>query len=359
MHSDRNYPAFLERRSLAELANSCVLPTDSVRLAIQRIQDARIQFALVVDESGRLLGTLTDGDVRRGLLRGVTLDAAVTDVVNQVYAFALPDTSAAHILQIMDRDVIGHVPVVDPRHNLVGLVSRKTSTKARKLESAVLIMAGGEGRRLRPITESLPKPLLPIGNKVLLEILIDACVSAGISTCYISVSYLASKVIDYIGDGSKWGIAIRYIYEEQPLGTAGAIGLIRDPIEHPLLVINGDVLTRVDFQQLMSFHVEQGALATVCTRMYETEVPFGVVAADGATFLHMEEKPAVTYMVNAGMYVLSPQVLSMVHENEAIDMPEVVSKVSAAGRVVVFPIHEYWTDIGTHESLRQVDTSWL
>ena len=161
-----------------------------------------------------------------------------------------------------------------------------------------------------------------------------------------------------IGDGSRWGIDIRYIREEQPLGTGGAVGLIREKLHHPLLVMNGDVLTRVDLRQLLNFHESQGAIGTICTRQYEVEIPFGVVEAEDSVFYGIIEKPVSRYQVNAGIYVLSPEIISKVPQNQHIDMPDVIRLAQQHGPIAVFPIHEYWTDIGSHESLEQVEMNW-
>jgi NDP-sugar pyrophosphorylase family protein len=223
----------------------------------------------------------------------------------------------------------------------------------------VVLMAGGKGERLRPLTADCPKPMLAIGGKPMLEIILQQCVEAGFKHFYLSVNYLKQQIIDHFGDGSHWGVEVRYLEEHSPLGTGGALGLLPQIPEHPLLVMNGDVLTRVDFKQLMNFHQEHAAEATMCVREHVTQIPYGVVQLNGTNVAGLEEKPLLSHFVNAGIYVLNPSVLALLEPHKACDMPNLLKRTKErGGQVSAFPIHEYWLDIGHPETLQQAHGEW-
>ena len=330
-----------------------------VRDAIAVIDRGTARIGLVTGEDGRLLGTVTDGDIRRGLLKGLTLDDPVEAVMQRQFRFLGPQATETDALNLMRRDGLLQVPVLDGGGRVVRLYLLEDLLQPRQRPNTVVLMAGGKGERLRPLTADRPKPMLPVGGRPMLEIILDQCVEAGFGRFFLSVNYLKQQIIDHFGDGSRWGVEIRYLEEESPLGTGGALGLLPAIPDHPLLVMNGDVLTRIDFSQLMRFHDEHDGEVTMGVREYLTPIPYGVVQIEGTRVVGFREKPVLSHFVNAGIYVINPRVLDVLAPHEACDMPELLARVRARGGVVnAFPIHEYWLDVGHPETLRRADGEW-
>ena len=220
-------------------------------------------------------------------------------------------------------------------------------------------MAGGQGMRLRPLTESCPKPMLRIGDKPMLEIILEQCVDSGFLKFYISVNYLKKQIIEYFGNGSRWGVDIQYLEEDKPLGTAGALASLPEQPDKPILVMNGDVLTHVNLEKLFLFHQENSASATICVSEYKTPIPYGVVFTEGAQVLSIEEKPEMSHSINSGVYVLNPELLELLSPKQQCDMPQLLTRgLKRNLSVIVFPIHEYWLDVGHKETLDQANGDW-
>lgn len=325
-----------------------------------RVIDAEsAKIALVIDNDKRLLGTLTDGDIRRGLLEGVTFEDPVERVMNPHFHFLHSCDDDSLALEMMRREGLRQVPVLDEEGRVVRLLLLKELVTPAELPNAVVIMAGGKGLRLRPHTEHCPKPMLLVDGKPMLETLIEQCMLNGFRKFYLSVNYLKEQIIDYFGDGGHWGVSIEYLVEDCPLGTAGSLRLLPDSIKHPFLVMNGDVLTRLNPSKLLCFHDEHHAASTMCVREHLITVPFGVVRAQGVDLESFEEKPSYRKMVNAGVYVIDPQLLSLLPPDQPTDMPTLLIQAKQAGyRVAVCPIHEYWIDVGRPESLKQAHEEW-
>jgi NDP-sugar pyrophosphorylase family protein len=259
----------------------------------------------------------------------------------------------------MHRDVLRHIPVLDQDGRVVQLLLLQELLNSQQLTNPVVIMAGGKGTRLQPHTQHCPKPMLPVGDQPMLEILLEQCIASGFRQFYLSVNYLKEQIIDHFADGSRWGVKIKYLLEDEPLGTAGSLKLVPDSVTEPFLVINGDVLTRLNPSQVLQFHKETNAHATLCIREHMVSIPFGVVDTNGIDLAAFEEKPTYQYFVNAGVYVIDPQVLQFLSLNKAMDMPALLQVAQEAGfRVVVCPIHEYWLDVGNPESLEQAKKTW-
>ena len=331
----------------------------NIREAINSIDQGAVQIALVVDAEQKLLGTVTDGDIRRGLLRGETLESSAERVMHREFRFVREGVQDQDVLAMMRREVLHQIPMLDSQGRVVRLYLLEELLQQKTLPNAVVIMAGGEGKRLRPLTKNCPKPMLPVQGKPMLEILLERCKAAGLGQFYFAVNYLKQQIIDYFEDGSRWEVNIRYLKETQPLGTAGALSLLPEIPEDPLLVLNGDVLTQVPFPALLRFHQEHQAVATVCVREHETVIPYGVVRTDGTRMIALEEKPAITNYVNAGIYLLSPQVWQHLIREEACDMTELLEVLQQYNEPVhAFPIHEYWLDVGQPETLAQARGEW-
>jgi dTDP-glucose pyrophosphorylase len=326
--------------------NALTKPGDTVRETIRRIDGSSTQIALVVDADGRLLGTITDGDIRRGLLKGVSLDDPASAIMNASPTCARPDESREVILARMKAKSLHQIPVVDTERRVVGLEVLDELLAARR-DNWVVLMAGGRGTRLRPLTDETPKPLLRVGAKPILETILGSFIEQGFSRFFLAVNYRADMVRSHFGDGSRWGVEIGYLSEQSPLGTAGALSLLPSRPASPLLVMNADLLTRVGFGHMLDFHRAQGAVATMGVREYDFQVPFGVVKIKGQSILSIEEKPTHRFFVNAGIYVLSPETLDLVPQGRHFDMPELFEALIAKGReTAVFPVREYWIDIG-------------
>ena len=330
-----------------------------VHEAMRIIDQGAAQIALVVDEQQRLVGTLTDGDIRRGLLKGETLKAPTERLMNSDFRSVGSSDDQGVVLEMMRREVLRQIPVLDQEGRVVELLLLQELLNPQQLSNAVVIMAGGKGTRLRPHTESCPKPMLPVGDKPMLEILLEQCIASGFRTFYFSVNYLKEQIIEYFSDGSRWGVSINYLVEDEPLGTAGSLQLLPDSLNEPFLVLNGDVLTRLDPSQLLQFHTEHHAQATLCVREHELTVPFGVVQTEGTELAGFEEKPTYRHQVNAGVYVIDPLLLPLLPSHQFTDMPSLLLAAQDAGhRVTVCPIHENWLDVGRPEALKEAHAMW-
>lgn len=332
-----------------------IAPELALEDAIRVLDGEGLRIALVAEASGRLLGTLTDGDVRRALLRRTPMTAPVREAMYATPKTAAPHWSRERILALMETHQLLQVPVVDADGRLVGLETLHGLLQKQHKDNAVFLMAGGFGTRLQPLTDTCPKPMLKVGDKPILELTLESLVQAGFQRFFISTHYLPEMISDHFGDGTRWGARITYVHEDVPLGTGGAVGLLpKDEIERPMVMMNGDVLTRLDFEALLRFHDKHEAVATMCVREYEHRVPFGVIESDGHRVRAMVEKPVYRHSVNTGIYVLSPALVRSVQRGVRIDMPTLLQSEMDAGRTVnVFPVHEYWLDVGRPEDLQR------
>lgn len=349
-----------KRHSLAEISQLLLRPVDTIGSAVSAVERGHAQIALVINESGQLLGTVTDGDIRRALLRGQSLDGHVESVMNSSYR-ALPESAGEEAaLALMRRDSLQQIPVLQPGQRLAGLYILKDLLQTSKHDNPVVLMAGGEGKRLRPLTENCPKPMLKVGNRPLLEIILQNCVDSGFSDFYISVKYLKQHIIDHFGDGTRWGVSIQYLEEEAPLGTAGALTLLPEMSTGPVLVLNGDILTRTDLSSMLRFHNENSANATMGIREYTTTVPYGVVSVHEARVIGLKEKPVLSHYVSTGIYLLNPEVIELLPKLTYSDMPNLLNlAISKNYDVAAFPIYEYWLDVGHPDTLQQAHGDWL
>jgi dTDP-glucose pyrophosphorylase len=333
--------------------------------AVRAIETSRRRIAVVVDDDGLLLGTLTDGDVRRCLLAGGGLETSVREAMNKSPLIAPVGSTDGYLLDIMRSGNIMAVPLVDQQGryrklvHLTDLAPYEQAGDASGYEFAV-IMAGGEGMRLRPITENIPKPMVDIAGVPLLERQIDRLTQAGIRRVYISVNYLSHVIEEHFGNGRDGGMEIRYLREQKKLGTAGALSLLPERPGRPILVMNGDILTTSDFGSLLAFHQSHAAQITIASVDYHINIPFGVIYAEGPYVQTLAEKPSQRYLCNAGIYAVSPSALELLPEGEHCNMTDMVSACLARGkRVSVFPLHEYWSDIGTPTDLERARNHFM
>jgi len=326
-------------------------PDDDMEKAILVLNEEALGIVLVADQVGKLLGTVTDGDIRRALINQKGMDALLTDVMRSEPVTAPFDETKDELLAIMKRETLLQLPLVDQKGRIVGLETIQKLLHAKTFDNPVFLMAGGFGKRLQPLTNDIPKPLLHVGSKPILETILNRFIDAGFHNFFISTHYKAEMIRQHFGDGDRWGVTIQYIHEDEPLGTAGALGLLPcDLPDLPMIMINGDVLTMVDFDRLLNFHNEQGGIATMCVREYDFQVPYGVVETDGCCVSNIAEKPVHNFFVNAGVYVLERQLIDQVSGVKYLDMPHLLEQQIESGEQVnSFPIHEYWLDVGRPE----------
>jgi NDP-sugar pyrophosphorylase family protein len=317
-------------------------------------------LAIVVDENNKLLGTLADGDIRRALIQEKSLSLPVSEIMYKLPTTASSNTSRAELLKLMEAKDLSSIPLVD-NGIVVGLETLHRALHKDVYENPVFLMAGGFGTRLRPLTDNCPKPLLKVGDKPILETVLLSFIKAGFKCFYISTHYLPEMIRDHFGSGEKWGVSIKYIHENEPLGTGGALGLLPQDLPNlPIIVMNGDVLTKVNFEALLAFHCEHNASATMCVREYEYQVPFGVIESEGRKISSMVEKPIHRFHVNAGIYVIGQEIIKQVNNNEVIDMPTLLER-NLNKSVLMFPFHDYWLDIGRIDDFNraQIDIETL
>lgn len=327
-----------------------VPPTVSILEVLEIIDKGGLRIALVVDHEHRMLGTVTDGDVRRGILRGVSLERPVGEVMNPAPTVACIEDGREDVLRLMADRGLHHIPVVDGSGRLVDVHVLEELLHPPEVDTWVVLMVGGLGIRLRPLTEQSPKPMLHVGGKPVLETVLCGFVAQGFRRFYFCVNYKAEVIEGHFGDGSPWGAEIRYVREAEPLGTAGALSLLPERPPSAFVVMNGDVLTTVDFRQLLRFHREHHAAATMCVRVFDIQVPYGVVKVENQRLVGFEEKPVQSFFVNAGIYVLEPAVLDHMPIGRAFDMPALFERLQAAGSpAALFPVREYWMDMGGQE----------
>lgn len=327
--------------------NILISADNTIREALAAINDEALRIALVVDDDQKLLGIVTDGDIRRGLLNGANLEDKVDSVINPNFISADAESSRDSLIELMKQNDVLTIPLLS-NGVVVGLETLRHALERPRYENPVFLMAGGLGTRLMPLTETCPKPMLYVGEKPILEIVIQSFIKAGFYNFYIATHFMEEQIRSHFGDGDKWNASIQYIHEEEPLGTGGALGLLPDDMpEVPLILMNGDILTKVDFERLLNFHIENGAAATMCVREYDYQIPFGVINGEDGNIITMVEKPTYQYFVNAGIYVVGPSIFRAVPKHCKIDMPELLQQeIANEQRVSMFPIHEYWLDIG-------------
>ena len=342
-------------QSFADSWRKTLVPADgSLQQAISCLDASSLQIALAVSPDGTLVGTITDGDIRRGLLRGLTLSSPLVSVVRREPLVVPPDIDRATVLQLMKANVYSAIPIVDADRKVVGLHLLKELIAPSERPNVMVIMAGGRGTRLMPHTENCPKPLLPVAGKPMLEHIIEKAREDGILHFVLAIHYLGHMVEEYFGDGSKWNVQIDYLREETPLGTAGALSLLDTRTDVPLLVTNGDVLTDIRYGELLDFHSHHSAAATMAVRLHEWQHPFGVVRTKGVDIVGFEEKPIARSHINAGIYVLEPSALDHLAAREHCNMPTLFARLQEKGaRTIVYPMHEPWLDAGHVDDLKR------
>ena len=346
------------RKAGAGLEEFAVSPDSPMREVLELIDRNGEGVALVLDGDRRLLGIVTDGDIRRAILEDTNFDQPVRQFLDQKVnlGWAAPftahgDTPEGELLRMMHLRLVRHLPLVDDDGRVTGLALLSQLAQDPELPIHAVVMAGGFGTRLPGLSQDLPKPLQPVGGKPVIEHILGQLKERGVRRVSIATHYRADMIEEHIGDGRDLGLDVRYARESKPLGTAGALGMLRDTTE-PLLVMNGDILTALDVRAMLDFHQEAGSDITVGVRKYQMQVPFGVFDVEGTTVRKLEEKPTMSLFINAGVYMLEPAMLERIPSDTRLDMTDLIQRVlDGDGVVTSFPIHEYWIDVGQHKDL--------
>ncbi len=341
-------------------SNITIKSEDPLMAAVRAIECSRRRIAIVLDVEHRLLGTLTDGDIRRCLLAGGSLDTPVSQAMNASPLFAEEGVTTGYLLDLMRKRNVMALPVVDSGgrfKRLVHLIDLEHSAHFNPVTAEfdfAVIMAGGEGTRLRPLTATIPKPMVDIGGTPLLERQIESLAKAGLKRIYLSLNYLGHVIEEHFGDGAGFGVEIRYLREQEKLGTAGALALLPEKPSRSIVVMNGDILTTSDFGSLYAFHQAHAAQVTVATVDYRISIPYGVINTEGAFATGLVEKPSQRFLCNAGIYAVSPQALNLLQGTGHLNMTDIIDSCLVRDMpVAVFPVHEYWSDIGTPDDLEK------
>ncbi len=323
------------------------------------IDKSSMQLVLVVDEKNKLLGTVSDGDIRRAILNNISLENTIKSIYFKTPTVANINSSKEEIINICSLKRLRQIPILDDDGNLVGLEVLDDLISKEKKKNKVILMVGGLGTRLRPLTENIPKPMLKVGNKPILQTIVEKFVEYGYINIVMCVNYKSHIIQDYFGDGNDFGANIEYILEEQRMGTAGALSLLSENPTESFFVMNGDLLTNVNFEHLHDYHLSNNSIGTMCVREYDFQVPYGVVNIKDSKIISIEEKPTHKFFVSAGIYMLSPEALTYIPENQFFDMPSLFEKlISERKNVASFPLREYWLDIGRIEEYKKANKEY-
>lgn len=331
----------------------------TIKEALKIIDSGAMQIALVVEDNDKLVGTLTDGDIRRGLLKGLDLNSTIEGIIFTTPTIAKISDTKEEILKIALSKKLHQIPIVDENGKIVGIQEIDELIKPKEKTNKVVLMVGGLGTRLRPLTDNTPKPMLKVGNKPILQTIVEKFAEYGYINIVMCVNYKSHVIQDYFGDGSEFGVSIEYVFEEQRMGTAGALSLLKERPTESFFVMNGDLLTNVNFEHLHDYHMSNSAIGTMCVREYDFQVPYGVVNIEDSKILSIEEKPVQKFFVSAGIYMLSPEILEYIPQDEFYDMPTLFEKlISEKKNAISFPIREYWLDIGRMEEYKKANEEY-
>ena len=337
-------------------------PEATLKEAFKTIENTYGHIAIIIDINLKLIGLVTDGDIRRGLLNGLDLDAKVANVMTEKMISLSSNIKSLKSTaeSLMIKHDIKQIPIINNQGKVIDLFLLKdfNNNYLNQLPH-VVIMAGGLGSRLLPLTKETPKPMLKVGDKPMLEIVLTQCIRSGLKNYYFAVNHLKEQIIDYFGDGSKWGVSIKYIQEKMPLGTAGALQLLPNNLDKKILVLNGDVLTNLNIVNLVKFHTENDSSATICVREHIENIPYGVVHLEKENFIKIIEKPSFRHFVNGGVYVINPEIIKLIGKGIKMDMPDLINSAKQnAFKVIAYPIHEYWLDVGLPETFNKAKQEW-
>jgi len=338
----------------------CIPPDSTTESAMKAITLGGVKIALVVDKKGVLLGTISDGDIRRAILRKKGLGDTIEDVYIASFISAGIETSRESLLSLCASKNIGQIPILDSDNKVIDLFLLDEILSKKQHENHVVLMVGGLGTRLMPLTENTPKPMLKVGGKPILQTIIEGFVKSGFVNITMCLGYKSDTIQNYFQDGGSFGVNIDYVVEDKRMGTAGALTLLKQKFNKPFFVMNGDLLTNVDYEKMLDFHTFHGSKATMCVREYDIKVPYGVVNTHDENIVSIEEKPVHNFFVNAGIYLLEPKCIDLIPQNEFYDMPTLFEElVKTKEKTVSFPLKEYWLDIGRIDDFNQAHNDYI
>ena len=330
----------------------------SIKQALKVIDKGAIKVAVVLSDDGLLLGMLSDGDIRRALLKGMSLDDSITSIINRDPVVANIDDTKERILELANEKKLHQIPIIS-NGKLIGIQDIREFLAPKNKPNKVILMVGGLGTRLRPLTNDVPKPMLDVGNKPILHTIVENFAKYGYTDIIMCVNYKSEIIKEYFGNGDKFGVKIEYVLESQRMGTAGALSLLQKRPKDDFFVMNGDLLTNVNFEYLHEYHKDSNALASICIRKYEMQVPYGVVNVRANKVTSIEEKPTQSFFVSAGIYMFSPIVLDFIPKGVFYDMPTLFGELLKQGFAVYpFFIREYWLDIGKMDEYRRANDEY-
>lgn len=323
------------------------------------IDSSSLQFAVVVDENDCLIGTVTDGDIRRGILKGINLNEKILEIMNSSPLTMKDNISKVKCYRYMESKKLRQLPIINKYNQVVDILFKDTGSYISPNENIVILMVGGLGTRLRPLTNHIPKPMLKVGGKPILETIIEGFKQFGYTNFIFSVNYKKEMIQNYFQGGDAFGVTITYVEETKRMGTAGALSLLPEKPTKPIFVMNGDLLTQVNFEQLMQFHQEHKAIATMCVREYEYQIPYGVIETKGTNLVSIQEKPIHKSFVNAGIYVLNPEAFEYIPKEDFFDMPTLFETIITDNKKAsIYPIREYWLDIGRMDDFEKANLDY-
>jgi dTDP-glucose pyrophosphorylase/predicted transcriptional regulator len=330
----------------------------TIKQALKTITNGNLQIALVVDKKNKLLGTLTDGDIRRGFLKGLDINSSIKSIFFKRPLVAKKTDDKKKLFKIATSKRIYQIPVIDKNGRVIDIHIRDELAKEKNKSSLVVIMAGGMGMRLRPLTKNIPKPMLKVGTKPILQIIVEQFKNNGFKNFAICVNYKSKIITNYFGDGKKFGVQIEYVHEKSRMGTAGGLSLLKKKLKESFFVINGDVLTNLDFEKMLNYHQEHNAKATMCIKQYNISLPYGEVLMKNENILSVNEKPKYKFFVNAGVYILDPKCLRLIPK-KFYNMPSLFKKIIAKKeKTISFPLGEYWLDIGKFSDYKKANLEY-
>ena len=339
-----------------ELSQILIKPNTSILDTLKVIDNAAVEIALVIDDNKRLIGTVTDGDIRRGLIKGTKLEEPIDTLMNPSPITAGLNSTDDELLFLMTNRSIKHLPILDKNRRVLRLVLLKDLIKGKKRPNIAIIMAGGLGSRLGTLTQNTPKPLLPVGGKPVIARIAEQLKNHGIEEIYISINYKGSQIKKWFEENPINGAQISYLEEKEFLGTAGALSLLPNKPSNPFIVINGDIISPVNFGSLLEFHQQSHKSMTLCTREFNFQVPYGVLKLNGSQLVSIEEKPSQNIFINAGIYVINPELLKYIPEKNRFDMPELINiAIKEGNEIACYPVSDYWLDIGTPQDYIKAD----
>lgn len=342
------------------LSKICVSRDCTIRRVMLALQEYSMRLVLVTDSNGRLEGVISDGDIRRALIKNTSLEDCAHNIMNTNPVVVTEGVSKEVVAQLFREKKINRIPVVDEKGIVAGLLTLEEMLSLDKYDNPIVIMAGGLGSRLSPLTDNTPKSMLSVGGKPILETIIESCISQGFNNFYLSVNYRSDQIKSYFKDGSHLGVSIKYLEEKERLGTAGSLSLIDENHEKPFVVMNGDLLTKVNLCSLLDYHNQEKSLATMCVKEYEFQVPYGVVCEKDGQITEIKEKPYQSFLVNAGIYALSPEALTQIPGSRFYDMTSLFQDLAKQNKkTMVFPIHEYWLDIGKLQDYEKAQSEFI